>query len=304
MLSNVNSVWVSAVCVILVLRLTSGRPSLIPSLNSRGLLWKLADYASSGKSFSSKNVQGFPSNKSPTKDCNCKCEKLEEDENSSNAIDPVPTTSTTQAPMVRQPTWNIPPLHLMPPSCLSNQRKRRVRPNTAMYPIGDIKFDIDTRRSHLNLNATVIVECDFLYGLDDFQKTNWDLNRPDDYILIWRKLKTRCPISVLIDGVKEGRGDAAIVVERLFMHVKLTLSGDMLRLESNSLSMDVQMSEVKKVNVDIQDLGGFLNDYIRPISAEIEKTVLCVVNSEIRNVLKDSMRCFQDGASTSCALTS
>lgn len=87
------------------------------------------------------------------------------------------------------------------------------------------------------------------------------------------------------------------------MHVKLmSSSGDIDEL--GVLNADVQMSEAKKAIVDIQDLGGFPNDYVRPIKTEIEKTILCVVNSEIRNVLKDSMRCYRDGASNTCMLAS
>lgn len=77
------------------------------------------------------------------------------------------------------------------------------------------------------------------------------------------------------------------------MHVKLTASGDV---------KDAQMSEVKNAVVDIEDLGGFPNDYVRAVKLEIEKAVLCVVNSEIRNVLKDSMRCYREGGSDVCRL--
>ena len=67
MVSNVNCVWLAVVCAFLVPCLISGRPSLIPSMYSRGMLWKLTDIVGSGKSFSSKSGDEFSSKKSPTK---------------------------------------------------------------------------------------------------------------------------------------------------------------------------------------------------------------------------------------------
>lgn len=121
-----------------------------------------------------------------------------------------------------------------------------------------------------------------------------DLNRPNDYVLIWNKLKTRCDLLITTGGLKEGRGEAAILVEHLLMHVKMS-PVDLLEME---------MSEVKKASVSIRDLEGFPVDYTRAISGELEKTVLCIVNSEIRNVLRDSLECFPHGSSTSCKLAS
>lgn len=64
-----NYVWIATTyCLFLVIGLTFGRPSLIPSLNSRRPWLNVVDYGSFEKPlYSSKSVEELPSEKPPTK---------------------------------------------------------------------------------------------------------------------------------------------------------------------------------------------------------------------------------------------
>lgn len=64
-----NSVWIATpYCLFLVLGLTFGRPSLIPSLNSGRPWLNAVDYSSFEKpSYSSKSEEELPSERPPTK---------------------------------------------------------------------------------------------------------------------------------------------------------------------------------------------------------------------------------------------
>ncbi|KAG8197752.1 hypothetical protein JTE90_006798 [Oedothorax gibbosus] len=185
----------------------------------------------------------------------------------------------------------------VPTRCVPRPRDLRTqRLIVDAYHIGDFDFQVKTRKEYGDWNRSVLAECSLLVGLSDFKKRTLSESRPNECLLSWLKLKTSCRISHIVNGMRDGTGEAEVLVGPLRMLVRV-------RPESEKFgSPEMHMSEAKEARVIIRDSDGFPTDMTNEINAEIEKTVLCIVNSDVRNVLMDSVKCSWNGSSISCKL--
>ncbi|GIY13477.1 uncharacterized protein CEXT_773061 [Caerostris extrusa] len=160
-------------------------------------------------------------------------------------------------------------------------------PSPNLYHIGDLKFNVPARTGAGYLKRKVLAECGFLMGLTDFERIPPDFDpeespSPPELWFKWNKLKATCQVSSVLDGLKEGTGDAVVSVEPLYMLVSLP--------QVEPPKPEIEMTKVKDVTVKLQGLDVFTSETAAAITSEIKFRMECLVNNEVRDVLKDFMK--------------
>ncbi|GBM39464.1 hypothetical protein AVEN_142401-1 [Araneus ventricosus] len=169
-----------------------------------------------------------------------------------------------------------------PPCPASNEKK----PVTSLdlYYIGDFRFSVPTSTGR---KRKVLAECGFLLGLTDFAETPpfddpLDTPSPPELWFRWHRLRAKCQISTVLEGLKEGKGEAEILVKPLYMLVRVPPTEPSLP--------EIEMTAVKEVTVRLEGLDVLPSEATKPIISHIEHHMICLLNNDIRDVLKDSMK--------------
>ncbi|GFT68577.1 uncharacterized protein NPIL_181781 [Nephila pilipes] len=171
------------------------------------------------------------------------------------------------------------PIEEIGPPC-PTRRLERINPALNNYHIGDYKFNVPTRTSAGIRKRKVLAECGSILGLEDFEQ-----NKPFDdgsKLYSWTKLRATCQVSTVLDGLKEGTGEASIQIKPLRMIVR--------KLDAEPRSPKIEMNSVKEATVTFRGLEELQSEAINAIKSEIEFRMVCLANSDVRNILKDSMK--------------
>ncbi|KAF8786153.1 hypothetical protein HNY73_007910 [Argiope bruennichi] len=171
------------------------------------------------------------------------------------------------------------------PPCPSSHVEKTA-PSLDLYHIGDFKFSVPTRTSAGILKRKVVAECGFLLGLTDFTEippfgNPQDSTSSPELWFRWNRLRAKCQISTVLDGLK-GKGEADVLVKPLVMLVRVPPTEPSLP--------EIEMTRAKEVTVSLQGLDALPPEATKAISSDIESRMICIVNNEIRDILKDSMK--------------
>ncbi|GFQ83318.1 uncharacterized protein TNCT_27421 [Trichonephila clavata] len=161
------------------------------------------------------------------------------------------------------------------------RRLERTNPTFNIYRVGDLKFTVPTRTSAGIRERKVLAECGPLLGLDDFKFKNKPYD-DDSRLYSWTKLKTTCQVSSVLDGLKEGTGEVSVQIEPLRMIVRMP------NVESSSPK--IEMNHVEDANVVFRGLEELSSDAIKEMQSELKFRMVCLVNEDLRNILKDSIQ--------------
>ncbi|CAL1289452.1 unnamed protein product [Larinioides sclopetarius] len=169
------------------------------------------------------------------------------------------------------------------PSCPPPSEKELVT-SLDLYYIGDFRFSVP---SNLGRKRKVLAECGFLLGLTDFAEAPrfndpQDTPSPPELWFRWHRLRAKCQVSTVLEGLKEGSGEAEIVVKPLYMLVRLPPTEPSLP--------EIEMTGVKEVTIKLEGLDVLPSEATKSIISNIEHHMICVLNNDVRNLLKDSMK--------------
>ncbi|GFY66301.1 uncharacterized protein TNIN_373281 [Trichonephila inaurata madagascariensis] len=161
------------------------------------------------------------------------------------------------------------------------RRLERTNPTFNIYRVGDLKFTVPTRTSAGIRERKVLAECGPLLGLEDFKFKNKPYD-DDSRLYSWTKLKTTCQVSSVLDGLKEGTGEVTVQIQPLRMLVRMP------NVESSLPK--IEMNHVEDANVIFRGLEELSSEAIKAMQSEIKIRMVCLVNEDLRNILKDSIQ--------------